>query len=176
MKSFIVLLLVIQAHVLWAFNSSEQVCTGSVATMDPNRTYGGSVPWPWGREIDFPLPNMEGVWQISENGCARLFIFKLQKQTKNKAEHLSISEYDPSQCRVISTGQGYKKNRVVWAVMKGASGDFGLTVHAFRDAKTKDVHIVTKVIALTKSQQSATFEINRLTKDMSVVCKPKWQR
>lgn len=115
--------------------SWKQLETGGVTCNSSNPgtvIKGGVNPWPWGMEVMFPWTGIAGVWQMPTMGCSTLFVFKVAKDLSNNERYITITQYDPVQCRQISSGVGYEQDRVVRAVMTGSNGSFELTIHAFR--------------------------------------------
>jgi hypothetical protein len=100
---------------------------------------GGSDPWPFGKELDFPWHGVQGTWMAEIKGCESYFSIKTVKlNSKTEERHLSIQEFDPYTCEVISRGVGFEKGKVVRARMSGLStGTYDVRIHVFNRADLK---------------------------------------
>lgn len=98
---------------------------------------GGSDPWPFGKELDFPWHGIQGTWMAEVDGCQRYFSIKTVKlkSSNTNERHLSIQEFDPYTCEVISRGPGYENDKIVRARMNGPStGSYDIRIHVFNRA------------------------------------------
>lgn len=123
----------LHANAAWIAGTNGVVCSASNESV----IKGGISPWPWGREMVFPWSDIDGVWQASTGGCSSLFTFKVVNQVGTNTRLVSISQYDPKQCREIARGVGTETNKVVHAVLTGLNGSFELTIHAFKQENLK---------------------------------------
>lgn len=100
---------------------------------------GGSDPWPFGKELDFPWHGIQGTWMAEVNGCQSYFSIKTVKlNSKTEERHLSIQEFDPYTCEVISRGVGFERGKVVRARMSGlTTGTYDVRIHVFNRADLK---------------------------------------
>lgn len=144
---------------------------------------GGPVIWPWGSEISIDLSGLQGLWKMSSSGCSDLYIVKVIKDNVSESI-ISITQYDPVSCRPIASGKGYIKDRVIRAVMAGGGRSFGVSIHAFRPTDVRvagararmtpvatPVYVMRKyIIGGTTANKSLTAQIDKLTKNPSMLC------
>ncbi len=175
---FLIVAFALQAQASWVPMGDGLVCSKDQVVIR-----GGSNPWPWGRETNFPWNGIQGVWQTSGSGCSSLFTFKVGSEIEKGARYVSISQYDPKACQETARGVGYENNRVVKAVLTGRTGTFELTIHAFRvrDLKpmgvlaafdgSQDAVVVVRMRNMSSSARpKVTFQMERLKKNPVMLC------
>lgn len=155
------------------------------AAGDTTLPKGGVNPWPWGSELTFPWTGIEGTWREQGTSCGSLYSFSILKDSKG-ARIVSVYEYDPHQCKVISAGRGVEQKKVVRAFMTGSTGPYQLTIHAFRHSdlnskKGTDVYLVPDPVMVMRKRQLRTdgrpssksyaFQLERVDKSPDMVCK-----
>lgn len=146
---------------------------------------GGVVVWPWGQEILFPWNGIQGVWQVSEVSCSKLYIFKVIRQSATGEKIMSVTEYDPTVCKVSATGKGVESRKgVVRAIMTNRMGSFELTIHAFsqNDVKlrlrsgfragssTGPVFVMRMYQIGNRPSAKYTYRIEQIDRNPSMVC------
>lgn len=168
----------LQAQAAWVAGNNGVSC----APANQGVIKGGTSPWPWGREMVFPWNDIDGVWQASTGGCSSLFTFKVVNEAGG-VRYVSISQYDPKQCKEIARGMGTETGKVVHAVLTGANGSFEMTIHAFRPASLKPMNLksalespMDSVVVMrmrklgTGATQKANFQMERLKRTPVMLC------
>jgi len=176
--AIIFLFLGLQAQATWVVGSNGVTCSAQGQSV----LKGGTSPWPWGREMVFPWNDIDGVWQATASGCSSLFTFKVVSDYGG-SRYISISQYDPKQCREIARGVGTETGKVVHAVLTGTNGSFELTIHAFRQDSLKPLNVRSALESPTDSvvvmrmrkvgtglTQRANFQMERLKRTPVMLC------
>ncbi len=174
----IFILIGLQAQAVWVVGNNGVTCSPSSQTV----IKGGSNPWPWGREMVFPWNDIDGVWQASTGGCSSLFTFKVINEAGG-VRSIVISQYDPKQCKEISSGKGIQVGKIVHGALTGANGSFEFTIHSFRQDTLKAMNFRTvtessldSVVVMrmrkmgTGATQMADFKMERLKKTPVMLC------
>lgn len=118
-----------------ANNDSSQSPFAQNSNVD-NLIQGGGddfVPWPWGSEMPFPWPFVQGVWKAEKGEFRSFFKFEIVKD-KDGIRQLRVTQIDPVTCLIQAQGVAIEWNNMVRAQMTGRSGNtYRLSLRSFSE-------------------------------------------
>lgn len=90
------------------------------------------VPWPFGRELEFPWGDIQGLWKAQGEGFATYFSLRVTVEKEAGVRILKIKQLDVATCRTVSTGVGIEQDSIVRAQMTAKEGrTFRVSFRAF---------------------------------------------
>lgn len=91
------------------------------------------VPWPWGLEMPFPWPFVQGFWMAEKGGTRTYFSFRVVTD-RNNFRQLMVEQINPVTCEIVARGVGIETNNIVRAQMTALTGQvYRLTVRSFSE-------------------------------------------
>ena len=94
------------------------------------------VPWPMSVIRPFPWDDVQGVWKVEDGNTGETWYFALKrlKMTPSCQRPLQVRQIDGETCKVIATGVGFDRNKVIRAQMTNRDGKtFRLAFTAFAE-------------------------------------------
>lgn len=91
------------------------------------------VPWPWGLEMPFPWPIVQGVWKAEQGEFRSYFAFQVVTDDRD-IRQLRVTQIDPVTCEVTAQGVAVESSNIVRAQMTGVNGgSYRLSLRSFSE-------------------------------------------
>ncbi|MES3038964.1 MAG: hypothetical protein V4736_13740 [Bdellovibrionota bacterium] len=143
------------------------------------------VPFPWGKESEFPWDQVEGTWVVKDKDFETLYTIRVLKDNATKTRKIFTNQYDVETCKKIAIGQGIVDRKTAWVRMAGQDKvpfySLGLrafaesTVQALWEYQIKADEQTGQVVvfsiapyALARTQFNLTAE--RISRKTEIVC------
>lgn len=123
--------------------------TGFIALETPDMEYRkDNVPWPWGKEIEFPWREAHGTYSMDING-QRIYISLrvIHPETLSNTAYydkktplfVSIRLFDSVTCKTLATGRGFKSGHLVRAQFVNLVDNevYVMSLHTFNEEVAK---------------------------------------
>lgn len=99
---------------------------------------GDFTPFPWGNEIPIAHSALRGIWTPTSIECGTYFAFEINSHTAGSQRIVTVMQFDPETCTVLSSGVGYEFEKVFYVSMVGPNGRaYDLTIRAFNKKDLK---------------------------------------
>ena len=116
---------------------------GASESCDPRQLKTLDIPFPWGAEIDFDWDEIVGTWKTNSRETPSYFSFRVIQSKRTNKKQLVVIEYDPRNCRYISTGYGAEDDRVIRTIMSSQGSRYSLELRTFKTADIAKLHCPT---------------------------------
>ena len=80
---------------------------------------GGGSPWPWGKESEFPIDGIQGLYTAEMDGIPYLYSIRVIRHGKT-IKFLNIRMIDQNECRLVAQGVGFHAKTYVTGALKDA--------------------------------------------------------
>ncbi len=78
---------------------------------------GGTSPWPWGQEAEFPINSVQGLYTAEINNTPFMFSIRIIRAS-NTIKLLNIRMIDQNECRLMAQGVGFYSKTYVTGSLK----------------------------------------------------------
>lgn len=78
---------------------------------------GGGNPWPWGKEAEFPIDGIQGLYTAEINETPFMFSIRVIRTGKT-IKLLNIRMIDQNECRLMAQGVGFHTKTYVTGALK----------------------------------------------------------
>lgn len=151
MRSLLMVLVILGSFLAANISQAAEQAQCHSGTDESQIIRGGDsdyTPWPSSIIRPFPWDDVQGIWKVEDRVTGDIWYFALKrlKMTPSCQRPLQVRQIEGESCKVIATGVGFDRNKVIRAQMTDKDGKtFRLAFTAFNEEDAPIVPVEGKI-------------------------------